>query len=61
MWRYPSSYPSPDLVSMPYPGTYPMSQITRVANPGWETTASVKKSSILPYWPLVNSHHSDAS
>eukprot|EP00956_Cyclotella_meneghiniana_P018388 scaffold30569_cov78-Cyclotella_meneghiniana.AAC.3 len=33
MWRYPSTYPSTDLVSTPYPGTYPRSQITRVANP----------------------------
>eukprot|EP00956_Cyclotella_meneghiniana_P028956 scaffold68924_cov80-Cyclotella_meneghiniana.AAC.3 len=35
MWRYPSIYPSTDLVSAPYPGTYPRSQITRVANPVW--------------------------
>eukprot|EP00956_Cyclotella_meneghiniana_P011630 scaffold16368_cov73-Cyclotella_meneghiniana.AAC.8 len=30
MWTYPTTYPSTDLVSAPYPGTYPRSQITRV-------------------------------
>eukprot|EP00956_Cyclotella_meneghiniana_P030338 scaffold75898_cov21-Cyclotella_meneghiniana.AAC.1 len=34
MWRYPTTYPSTDLVSAPYPGTYPRSQITRVAKAG---------------------------
>eukprot|EP00956_Cyclotella_meneghiniana_P037670 scaffold142718_cov64-Cyclotella_meneghiniana.AAC.1 len=29
MWRHPTTYPSTDLVSAPYPGTYPRSQITR--------------------------------
>eukprot|EP00956_Cyclotella_meneghiniana_P025686 scaffold54060_cov32-Cyclotella_meneghiniana.AAC.5 len=34
MWRYPSTYPSTDEASAPYPGTYPYprSQINRVAN-----------------------------